>query len=248
MVLRKWKTNWKLCGLVAGSALLAFVVTYAFAGAGPATRATTGQSVADSTPAPQSTPDFSKPLWYVPYENAERQADKFEGERNGIRITLDQDPHSERSCTGTFQIAPPDQTLELAVRSDIGLSPQAFPRGVVPSQLPFVYLCDDEAYHIIWSFDVEPGVAGVGSGGSGMDIYRLKGTNEFHRAASDARWSEIQVAGRPGLLLSPIIVGPGAPIGGCMVAVRDQERDLLTVVSVTAGLPEFCIAIAEELS
>jgi hypothetical protein len=245
--------NRRTLGVVGLAGLLgvtAFGLAYAFTGPDRETRAADGQQFPgeDVTPEPGSTPDFSTPLWYVPYQNAENAAPKFEGERNGVRITLDPDLRGDLACEGTFRIAPADKTLDHAVNSEIGIPLKTLPRGVIPSSGPNVFLCDEAPFHVTWTFDVEAGVEGVGAGGSSLEIFRLKGTNEFYRPASEGRWSEVEIGGHRGLLLRPIIVGPGAPIDGCMVAFRDEPNDLLTVVWATAGLPEFCISVAEVLS
>lgn len=232
------------------SGVTAFGLTFGLSGSDRAGRAADEPEVppAEATPEPGSTPDFDEPLWYVPYQNAENLAPKFDGERNGIEITLNSDPRQDLLCPGEFRIAPAGQMLELAVTSDIGIPIRSLPAGVVPVSEPFVYLCDRSPFHIIWSFDVSAETTGAGSGGSGLDIYRLKSTREFYLPASEERWSDVDIGGSNGLSLSPIVTGPGAPIGGCAVLLRDDARDLLTVVQASAAHEEFCVSVAEVLS
>ena len=40
----------------------------------------------NETPIPGSTPDRTRPYWYVPYENQDRLAPKFHGTINGIEV------------------------------------------------------------------------------------------------------------------------------------------------------------------
>lgn len=92
-----------LCGLVA------FGSTYSLRGPDRPSRAADGDpaTLPDGTPVPGTTPDTSQPFWWVPYQNAGNLAKKFEGERNGVRITLNPELRLDRACPGEFRIAPP---------------------------------------------------------------------------------------------------------------------------------------------
>jgi|GEM_PF-4751595 len=141
-----------------------------------------------------------------------------------------------------------EKTLDLAVESEIGIPIRQLPSGVVPVGEPYVYLCDGSPFHIIWAFNVSEGTEGVGSSGSGLDVYRLKGAREYFLPASNGRWSDVTAGSSRGVLMAPIVVTDDVSIGGCAVVVRDEEQDLLTVVQASAGYSEFCLSVAEVLS
>ena len=200
------------------------------------------------TPALGATPNFSEPYWYVPYENAENLAEKFEGEINGIRIlSQPTSDYPAEACPKGFTSPGPERVLDLAVSGDLAIQPNSLPHGTIPVNAPELYLCEGRQFEVTWSFDVRPGRSDVGREGTGLDVYRLKGTNEFYRPASEGRWKAVTVAGHRGVMLSPIVEAPGVYVGGCWLAYRDEAKDALTVIWASSAGVEFCTTVGEIL-
>ncbi len=88
----------------------------------------------DVTPVPGSTPDTSKPFWYVPYDNANDKLARFDRTINGI------------------QIGPSVQAAELhceASPESMRIEPRFLPRGAILSEKDEQAKCGDETYYAL---------------------------------------------------------------------------------------------------
>lgn len=244
--MRGWRTA--MISIAAGG--MALALTYGLRQEDKPSRADVPGTVppANVTPPPGATPDPSEPYWYVPYENAENFAQKFDGEMNGIRIlSQPTSDYPAKACPEGFSSPAPERVLDLAASGDLAIQPKSLPQGTVPVNSPELYLCNEQQFQVTWSFDVRPGRPDVGSDGTGLDVYRMKGTNEFYRPASQDRWKSVSVSGHLGVMLGPIIAAPGVYIGGCWLAYRDEAKDSLTIIWASAADETFCMAIGEVL-
>jgi hypothetical protein len=229
--------------------LVSFVVTYALRDSDPRTSAEGNEtSPADSVlPAPAQSPDTRAPYWYVPYENAERDAPKFEGEIAGIAIfATPQDASAFDVCASGFEAVPPDRVN--TSQGPLAIPVETLPAALEPLGGPEALACDGELFDVTQMFEVKPGAAGVNPGGSGVSIQRSRAAASFVHAASRERWSETTVNGIAAVALRPIVEADGMIIGECMVAVRDSSTDVMTTVRASAANVAFCRGIAEAVT
>lgn len=227
-----------------------FVLAYALRGPDPLSRAATDQPTPDltSTPVAITTPDTLQPYWYVAYENAERAKPKFDGELAGVHILSQPAPFDPRELCSEGLTQWPGDALDKASSGPTGVKLAALPDGIVPVANPEAWVCGSATVRVVWLLEVKAGTTGVEQFGSGLSITRtLRGTRLF-APASEERWTTTSLERGQAALLKPIIAVDGKFIGGCTVAYFDTESNVLTVVRASAASPEFCVAVANEVT
>lgn len=230
-------------------AIATFTATYALRGSDRVSRATTGAATPDHTvtPAPDTTPDTSQPFWYQPFVNQDAQRQPFRGELNGLEI----DPYWQgrtgfELCPGTgLEPAPPRAEISVATApGPLRVDPESMPPGVVPSNVPDVFLCGEELFEIAWTFAVSPGTPDVNEGGSGLLVHRIRGREPITYGSPRERWSESTVNDVPVVVSRPIVSLGSKQFGGCFLAGYNPETDVLTTISGLAANEGFCLQVA----
>lgn len=242
--------------LTAAAALLAglavFGATYYVKGSDVPLRAQDpggGPPDPGSMPTPGAPVDTSQPGWFIPYENAERDAQKFGGTLAGITISARAtEVDSTALCGGEFRPASPKDIPALLEQGPIPVRLADLPPGITAIGPTEVFTCDGVPFEVYLTLEAKAGTAEVEANGSGLSISRTRGTRELYQPASQGRWSEGTVAGRPAAILGPIVQADGKFIGGCAVAFRDEQVNSLTLVKAPAGSVAFCKSVAEALS
>ena len=192
----------------------------------------------NETPVPGSTPDTTRPFWYVPYENQDRLTPKFHGTINGIEVGRASGPAP--SCAGVS--IKPDFDVVRGTAFQIQVS--ALPKGVSLSGPPRIAQCPDG--RLIWlTFDlnVASGTAGANAGGGSITVWRWADVRWISQEAPAERWSAGVVAGRPAALLRPPLENIGQ---SAVVIADDQTRGSTTLLGGSVSL-ELLRQVAEAL-
>lgn len=205
---------------------------------------------ADATPQPGVTPDTTKPFWYIPYLNQERDLPKFDGTIAGVRVNSTPVGVSGFSiCPGSgLDEVPGTAAIDSARNAGaLRIDDRLLPAYVKSAQVPDVWRCEASIADVTWVFSVEQGSPGVDKGGGTVTVLRTKGRSTAATVGSAGRWKEQLIAGRPGLAMTPILVVGDHVLGQCLAASVDEKTNVLTQVIATGGTTEFCTAIAEEV-
>lgn len=190
-------------------------------------------------------PDTSKPLWYVRYQDADRELPRFDGVLAGVRIGPDADkgvdqlPRCTKTRWGTLKdiaSTPLDLPLSLPVQ------------GFKGAHLGWVIVCEDDGrpleVTVDYAFDPDP--AGVFRGG-GLTVTRSRleprnGPPAASLWVPAPRMREVEVAGGPAAVAVPIL--PDHGIGeAALVTYRDG---ILTVIRGRVSL-EKLLAVADHI-
>jgi len=182
----------------------------------------------DVTPIPGATPDTSQPWWYVPYSNAEQRKPLFQGDVNGIAITLgDAGPDLTCAAYSTAELSVVDGTPLAISLSYVPPKTSAGPISHAP-----VVLCDgrpasSEARFTVASDELR------GVYGGDFAIYRYRSSVARAQAfVRVGRWSAGTVAGIPAAVGAPIL--PDIGLGSSAIVFYNDG----VVTRVTAdGLP-----------
>lgn len=184
----------------------------------------------NETPVPGSTPDTTRPFWYVPYENQDRLTPKFHGTINGIEVGRASGPAP--SCAGVS--IKPD--FDVVRGSAFQIQVSALPKGVALAGPPQIAQCPDG--RIIWmtfELNVVPGTPGANEGGGGITVWRWADVRWIPQEAPAERWKPSSIAGRPAVVLRPVLDN----VGQSAIVVADDATGGSTTllgVSVSPGL------------
>lgn len=200
----------------------------------------------DVYPEPGATPVTSELWWYIPYENKERDEPKFRGTISGMAFGLDDG--SRIQCTalkydqdGATLIG--DDALEAISSSPLALSLQSLPAGVQVFEVKASFCDDGTPYSLSVGIEASSRLTGVNAGGTGISVHRLAWSTSWPNLASESRWSEGTIGGRPAAFMGPVI----GTIGPTMVFVLDEETGGSTRILAHSATLEFVINIAEAL-
>lgn len=192
----------------------------------------------DVTPEPGSVPDTSRPFWFVPYENAERQKPRYDQVINGIAIGPSVPEPAQQAC---LREETPDAADVAASR--VAFRPRWLPDGSLLDH-ERTAACGGVAVLFQQRFYVPPDESAdadirsgrktyfeVGHGG-GFTIRRELLSEPYARSdLASERWTATKVAGRPAAIAKPMLEG----FGESSVVVWDDgvqttiEADGLTV-------------------
>lgn len=189
------------------------------------------------TPAPGTTPDTSKPWWYVPYLNAERDKPLFDGTIAGVRIAYGEDPGNV--CPdGKQTIGSYNDTIG----TSLSLKPSYLPKGAEPESDAFVGLCDGKPAIAQATYLVSADPLVPRYGGS-IVILRHRGKPVASLAIPRDRWHEGTVAGHHAAIAEPILpdlgLGESAVIvysDGILTEVHADGIPMADVLKVAEGL------------
>lgn len=201
----------------------------------------------NTTPEPGATPDVTRPFWYVPYYNQERDSPKFEGTIAGISISPNPPETSGfDACPGTGLKELPGKPAVEAARSagPLQIDDRFLPSFLRTEQAPSVWTCGTTTVEVSWGFAVEDGIRGVGKGGTGVVITRTAVGGVTGISGSPGRWSTEMVAGHQAAVMAPILAVSGYVIGDCYAGVKDTATRVLTQVTA-GGTSDFCTLILE---
>lgn len=195
---------------------------------------------ADETPVPGATPDTTKPFWFIPYENQDRQAPKLQTTINGIEVG---------AAGGTDWQCPKPWTGKIDWRKETAgtafeVNLAALPVGVKLTGEPRLAKCSDG--RLLWfelALEASPGLTGVNTGGGEIFVSRVSGIRWWTQQAPAARWSAGEVAGRPAAILAPIVPN----LGQAGVFVLDAETGGSTRIMSSSASLEFVRSIAEAI-
>jgi hypothetical protein len=240
-----------IVGALAATAI-ATLGTYSVRGSDPVSRADEPPRGPDksATPLPGTTPDTTQPFWHYPFINQDRLRPHFAGQLNGYTIDPGWKGRSPFDlCPGTGLHPPePARVLETVVgNGPMQIDPRRLPAGVTPESPPDSFLCGNELMQVVWSFDVKAGTPDVNEGGSGLDIWRIRGLDPIQWGAPIERWKAITIAGRPAVLSGPIVTVGTKQFGSCFLGIYDREADVLTGIVGTSANEPFCIKVGEAL-
>lgn len=150
----------------------------------------------DETPVPGTTPDTSKPFWYIPYLNQDRLAAKFHGNINGIEVGATSGPVME--CEQVYR---PDWEAAIAGTA-FATDFSSLPAGISLASAPEVVFCDDgRPLRMEAVMDVGAQVEGAGPGGAQIAMSRVAGVRWWREAAPPERWHAGVIDGQPAALL-----------------------------------------------
>lgn len=189
----------------------------------------------------------------MPYLNEERDAQKFEGELNGITVDPDGGPVDVLAlCPGGLTLADQHDADDIADDGDWQVPRSAMPAGVVFPEdggSLEVWLCGDKVVALHMTLRALPDTKGANPGGTTIRISRDAGLEGRIRGVSAAtrRWAAGDVLGIPAITLSPILDSPGAIVGDCLVAYRSPATDALAVIRAAEAQLDFCIALGEAI-
>ncbi len=183
-----------------------------------------------ATPEPETTPDTTEPHWWVPYQEQDDRRPTFHGEINGIEVGASSG--STPDCpVGDTLIG--EDAIEAASETYFDLTTADLPDGVsVSNDWAELRRCEDGSLlSINVTLAVKPGLEGTSTGPEVEDgaddreptisITRARDITWWRTEASEERWSEAEIAGRPAAALAPII----GTIGETAVFVTDPEID-----------------------
>lgn len=168
----------------------------------------------DVTPVPGMAPDYSKPYWYVPYQNLENKAARYDQVINGIPIGPTVKQPEQQECLRAAR--EPGAAARQATISGLSLRPGYLPPGAVVEE-SLTTSCGAETVSLFQSYFVPPvedseaqlragkNWAAVGHGAS-FTIFRE--TTLFPSVQSglpSARWHAATVAGRPAAAAGPLL-------------------------------------------
>lgn len=230
---------------VIGVGLTTFTLTYALRGPDEVSHATTGPATPDprATPVPGTTPDTLQPFWYVPYENAEKEKPRFEGQLGGARIFGTPVDFDAFALCASGLSESPENVLARASEGPTAIRPAELPAGISPLGNPQVWMCGTTTVQVVWNFQAGPGTEGVEANGSGLLIIRTLGEDRVFLPGSAERWTTVQLPSGEAALLQPIVQAAGRFIGGCALVQHNPSTGVLTVIRASAGSPQFCVAI-----
>lgn len=196
-------------------------------------------------------PDTTKPLWYVPYSEAESRLPLFEGTLAGVRIEPSPadgvDGASSRIAPCASYLPPGSRSLADIADSPVAIRTPGIP-GVVaqPGEVRVVACADGRAVAAEATFSLLPHPGGAPRGGDLWVFRYLAGDPSkpvAHVQLRAPRVREARVGGGPAVLAVPplprIGFGPGA-----VVAVPDG---VVTVITSQGLTEEALLAAAEEL-
>ncbi len=195
----------------------------------------------DVTPIPGATPDTSQPWWYVPYSNAEQRKPLFQGDVNGIAITLG-DAGPDLPCTEVTSAE-----LSAVDGTSLAINLSWVPPGTSPPQPTTgglaVAICNGQLASSEASFEVAGDEAKRVYGGF-FAIYRYRSSVARAQAfVRVGRWSAGTVAGIPAAVGAPILpeIGLGSSAivfykDGVVTRVTADGLPLKQVLQIAEGL------------
>ncbi|MFN0096436.1 MAG: hypothetical protein ACKVVT_16880 [Dehalococcoidia bacterium] len=165
------------------------------------------------TPEVGSRPDYSKPYWFVPYQNAENQKPRYDQTVNGIPIgpTVLQPEQQPCLAEGEARIASTDDN-----RSSVGLKPSFLPKGAVLEE-SLASACGATVIAVSNRYFVPPehesehklrnGKAwGDVKHGAAFTIVReSKPFAALQSSLPSERWHAVTIAGRPAAVAGPML-------------------------------------------
>lgn len=236
--------------VVVAIGLATFTLVYSLRGPDPVSRATVEPATPDltTTPAPGATPDTSRPFWYVPYENAEKQSPKFEGQLGGARILSTPVDFDARALCPSGLSQSPESALVRASEGPTAIWLADRSAGITPLGNPEVWTCGTATVQVLWNLQVSPGVAGVEENGSGLLIMRTLGEDRVVLPGSASRWTSVRLPSGEAAILAPIVEAGGRFIGGCAFVQHNPSTGVLTVIRASAGSPQFCQELGAEVT
>jgi hypothetical protein len=176
----------------------------------------------------------------------------FVGTLNGIPIDPDAPVRSALEvCPPNGLTLPEPGTFKEVARAPgpLQVDMDRLPAGVFvrpENSIPDVWLCKGKVWQVSWSFGVEAGTANVNPGGGSGVVSRTRGLEPVKQSAARSRWSEVTIAGSPGVILaSPNPVDPATP--GCSLTFYDAASDVTTEVAAFTGNNDFCMLVARAL-
>lgn len=200
------------------------------------------------TPAPNATPDRTKPNWYGPLLNADRDLPKFDGEVNGIKVGPALADETDPSSCGGVRGLVGEEARVSASTGPLGINYAALPAGLQAVGSPRVTACQDGIRMVQQTFQVAPGTRGANAGGGSVDIFRIAGGTRAGVSAPQARWTSGTLLNHPAAFLRPVVERPvESTLGESAVAVATGvgKTTQLTLVYGRAISPDLARSIAE---
>ncbi len=193
----------------------------------------------DVTPVPGSTPDTTKPFWFIPYANAERDAPKFHGTLNGIEFGA-----QSGALPACAKPATPDDWKKAVAGTFYDLKLDSLPDGVEPREFARVGKCADDGRPIWIIAEVHlEGITGVNNGGGSIQISRWEAVRWYPQEFPPERFSTGTIAGRPAVFADSFL----PVIGVAAVVVSDAENGGSTMLLGNAVSVDVLKQVAEAL-
>ncbi len=191
----------------------------------------------DVTPVPGSTPDVTKPWWYVPYLNEDARKPIYDQTINGITIGPNAKP-SGGPCTDTsvVEVVPIDD----AKGTEVGISPKYLPLRASRGEASAT-LCDGLASSADAAYTIPPDPKSQHLGGY-FHIGRASRDPSAAIVIPAERWSAQTIAGYPAAIARPIL-----PMGLGQSAIVVYDGAVVTVVLADGLTLGELTAIAEGL-
>jgi hypothetical protein len=193
---------------------------------------------AESTALPGSTPDTTKPLWHVPFENAEKDLPRYDQTINGIKVGPTISDNGVRDCEPGEATAVRD--LDSLATSNLAITPSFLPTGAVEGRHEASACRGKFVTHVVeYEIPAEPGVESrlergevrwedVEHGGK-ITIFRSLSQGAVYRSSNFAaiRWRAGTIQGRPAAIADPILpIG----LGRSAIVVWDESEGVRTVL------------------
>lgn len=193
----------------------------------------------DTTPEPGAEIDTSKPGWYIPLENAEREKPRFDQEINGIAVGPTVLDPGVRDCDPGEAVALTD--LAEAQNSMIRISPSYLPKGAIQGRHEASSCRGRIVTHVI-EYEIPAAAdadAKIKSGevrwediehGGKLTVFRSLSQGPVYRSSNYAaeRWKPATVRGLPAAVAEPILpIG----LGRSAIVIWDAERGVRTVIT-----------------
>lgn len=189
------------------------------------------------TPVPGSTPDVTKPWWYVPYENEDFQKPRYEQTINGITVGPET-PEPRGPCTGASSVQ--DIPFEKTVGSPVEVNPAHLPKGATLILIEAVE-CDGiiAAAGLEYEFPADPSIRRFGGT---VLIGRRVGDPAAAMGMAAERWVATTVAGHPAIMAGTIV-----PFGFGDSAILVYADGVLTRIQALGLENEELLRVAEGL-
>jgi hypothetical protein len=199
--------------------------------------------------AEQASPEPSAQIVLPTHTPTPTPEPSFVGEINGISIDPGWPGRSAlEACPPDGMTLPDAGTFEEVVTASgpLQVDPGRLPLGLATSIELNVFLCKGSPGQVAWLFSIPPNTRNVNPGGGSFFIHRFIGKEPVQQAGPRTRWSEVTIAGHPGVVLSlPNPVGRDTP--GCHLTFYDAGTDAMSQVMATTANNDFCIEIARAL-
>lgn len=209
----------------------------------------------ESTAVPGSTPDTTKALWHVPFENAEKDLPRYDQTINGIQVGPTVADNGVRDCEPGEATAVKD--LAALATSNLAINPGFLPAGAVVGRHEASACRGKFVTHVVeYEIPAEPGVESrlergevrweeVEHGGK-ITVFRSLSQGPVYRSSNFAaiRWRGATVKGLPAAVADPILP---MGLGRSAIVIWDERQGVRTVVVGVNRKNGELISVAEGL-